>query len=74
MADADRQKQLKIITAKLKQPRKLIVPDDSDAADFIKGLQKKGREALLVAKTSRNLAVGDANSQGRNLPRPNQRG
>jgi hypothetical protein len=25
--------------------------------------------AVLIAKTSRNLAVGDANSQGGNLPR-----
>jgi hypothetical protein len=57
MADADQQKQLKIVTAKLKQPRKLIVPDDSNAADFIKTLQKKGREAYLGSLSDQDLGI-----------------
>src|SRR5579862_1997043 len=57
MADADQQKQLKIVTAKLKQPRKLIVPDDSNTADFIKALQKKGRETYLGSLSVHDLSI-----------------
>jgi hypothetical protein len=57
MAHADQQKQLTIVTAKLKKPRKLIVPDDSNAADFIKALQKKGGEAFLESLSVQDLGI-----------------
>jgi hypothetical protein len=56
MADTNEQKQLDIVTAKLRRPDPLI-PEDSNVADFIKAVQSKNRESYLSSLSHQDLSI-----------------